>query len=283
MLLVADGGSTKADWICIDAKKNHVPYKTQGFNPFYHDLSKIVEKISFLDSPLRTSVDAIYYYGAGCSDVKRCAVVADAMREVFPSAAFVEITHDLLGAARAVCHDSAGIACILGTGSNSCLFDGREIKDNIENLGYLAGDEGSGSHIGRNLLQAYFYRELPKEICNDFEAKYPQGKRALLDELYSPKGSPNVFLASFAPFVQKYAQHPYIIELLEVVFDTFIKRHPAKYADSQKLPIHFVGSVAHAFAPILKNVVKKNNMILGQIIKKPIEALAHYHAQKFFG
>ncbi|RME94922.1 MAG: hypothetical protein D6772_13890, partial [Bacteroidetes bacterium] len=158
MIVIADSGSTKADWKFVDSDKVHTLHSI-GFNPVFHDSDFIERELrqALGDLVAGDQPTAVYFYGAGCWDSKRKAPIVDALKSVFPQAA-IQVHHDLLGAARASCGQEAGIACILGTGSNSCLFDGRQIIDQVTNLGYLLGDEGSGTHLGKQLIQHYFYR-----------------------------------------------------------------------------------------------------------------------------
>ncbi len=279
LLVICDGGSSKADWKIFSDGDNILSVTTKGFNPNYDSKDKIAailskELVPSLDPLLEAS---IHYYGAGCWDSVRKNHVAKAMTGIYPKA-HVEIQHDLLAAARATCGTEPGIACILGTGSNSVLYDGHDEVDNVTNLGFLLGDEGSGSQIGKRLVQAYFYREMPVELHPIMEKVCPNGKRDILDKVYD--GSvPAAYLATFAGLFNDHKEHPFVKGIVASCFDEFIKRHVCKYEGHEHLPVHFVGSIAYFFQGILKEVLVENNLQVGNILRKPIFNLLKYHLQ----
>lgn len=280
MLFIADGGSTKADWRVIDHQNNHTDYATIGFNPFFYTSEKVVEELqkSFINEAPVHKAEKVFFYGSGCSDAYRKSILAEAFKEIFPNAEIV-VEHDLLASARATCGDTPGVACIIGTGSNSALYDGKIITDNITNLGYLLGDEGSGTHLGKKLIRAYFYRELPKDLKDAFDDTYKLGKRDLLNKMYHGERS-NVYLASFSRFLFDHREHPYAQQIVKRSFAEFIDRHVLKYEGHQELPIHFVGSIAYYFSFILEELLEERKLHLGNIIKKPIDSLVVYHLEK---
>jgi N-acetylglucosamine kinase-like BadF-type ATPase len=276
MWIIVDSGSTKADWQVVHEDLSQETIHTIGFNPFYFNEEGIATELkkSLVSKINADKVKAVYFYGAGCSDAFRCAIVSGGLYRVFPNAK-IEVEHDLLGAARAVCGREPGIACILGTGSNSCLYDGEQVIDNITSLGFFLGDEGSGAHLGKLLLQAYFYRELPDDIQSDFEREYPEGKRAIINKVYA--GSANVYCASFATFLAARKQHAFVQKLIIDAFDEFLRRNVQKYAGYNNLPINFVGSIAFHFKDLLEIALAEKNLKLGNVIKKPIEPLVDFH------
>lgn len=276
MVVIVDSGSTKADWKVVNGQEVH-SISTMGFNPVFHNSELIQSEVfkAFSKNTFPGETTHVYYYGAGCWDTRLKKVVEEALSQVFNHAA-INVEHDLLGAARATCGNQAGIACILGTGSNSCLYDGRDVVDNVTNLGYLLGDEGSGTHIGKRLIRAYFYRELPKELKNAMDEHFPGGRQTILDNVYG-KGTPNVYLASFTRFLHQYRHHPYFQTLLYLSFSEFIDRHVRKYHGHLGLPIHFIGSVAYYFQETLQAILEERNMTLGQVIQKPIDNLVGFH------
>ena len=279
MVLIVDSGSTKADWKIIAKNGEITSQSTRGFNPFFQN-SKMIEAIlmeDFDENFDKSKARKIYYYGAGCSDDIRNAIVEVALQKVFPNAS-IEVDHDLLASARAVCGHEAGVACILGTGSNSCLYDGKKIIDKVSNMGFLVGDEGSGSHIGKELLRGYFYREMPKEIITAFEDFCPDGKLGIISKIYASP-TPNVYLASFAKFLSKNKTHPYIQQIVHKSFDVFVTRHIQKYDNCLNLKINFIGSVAYYFREILDVVLASHNLQLGTVIKKPIDNLVKFHTE----
>ena len=277
MIFIADCGSTKADWKIITPTGEILDQSTRGFNPFILD-SAAIEKIllqDFEDTLNKSEAKEVYFYGAGCSDEYRNNIVLTALQKAFPNAK-IKVHHDLLASARALCGIQAGIACILGTGSNSCLYDGVEVIDNVTNMGSLMGDEGSGYHLGKELLRGYFYRELPKDLEEDFEVFCPIGKRGILNNTYDSP-TPNVYLASFTKFLSQNKSHPYIQNIVFNCFDEFVIRHVQKYEGNIKLKINFVGSIAFHFQDILKSVLASHSLHLGKIIQKPINSLVDFH------
>jgi len=277
MILISDCGSTKADWRMITSSDEVKQQSTRGFNPFIQD-TEAIEKILLLDfddSFKKSEISKIYFYGAGCSDEYRNNMVATALKNVFPKTE-IKVNHDLLASARALCGTSPGIACILGTGSNSCLYDGIEVIDNVTNMGSLMGDEGSGYHLGKELLRGYFYREMPKDILEAFEIFCPIGKRGILNKTYD-NPTPNVYLASFTKFLSQNKSHPYVQNIVFQCFDEFITKHVQKYEGNIKLNINFVGSIAFHFQEILESVLASHNLKMGKIIQKPINSLVDFH------
>jgi glucosamine kinase len=283
MKVVVDGGSTKADWKMINAE-GITSLTTKGFNPVFHSEEQIFEALSeaFADKDLHTAkAEQIFYYGAGCWDDRRKGTVHRALQRIFKNAD-IEVEHDLLGAARATCGREPGIACIVGTGSNSCLYDGTEVIDNITNLGYLLGDEGSGTHLAKRLLRAYFYRELPKVLSDKLDATLPEGKQSILDKVYS-LDPPNAYLASFTKFMGDHQNHPFILRILFDSFEQFIDRHVRKYHNHMVLPVHFIGSVAYYFRTTFEVILEEREMRPGVFIQKPIDNLVKFHTEQTDG
>jgi glucosamine kinase len=276
MILVVDSGSTKSDWRVI-GDCGSTAIATKGLNPIFVSADIIKEEVmrEVVPQVATEEVTKIYFYGSGCWDDHLQGIISNALAAVFTNAA-IEVKHDLLGAARATCGHHPGISCIIGTGSNSCLYDGKEVVDNITNLGYLLGDEGSGTHLGKKLIAAYFYRELPEELSPLLDDYFPGGKQSILDKIYGPE-TPNVFLAAFTRFIHQHRKHPYLQHLVYESFSEFIDRHVRKYSGHLGLPIHFIGSIAYYFQDNLKLVLQERNMNVGTFIKKPIGALADYH------
>ena len=276
MVIIADCGSTKSDWLLIHGGRNQQLENTVGFSPFFHTTAEIK---SILDAQLvpklkPETVREIHFYGTGIHDEHRAEIVAAALRAVFPNAT-VEVEHDLLAAARATCGHNAGIACILGTGSNSCYYDGEKILDNVPSLGWLLGDEGSGTHLGKALLRAKFYRELPADLNNAFDAAFPEGTDAIKDRVYEKNA--NSYLASFTRFLGDNIQHPFVQNLVAACLGEFLDRHVCKYGGYQHVPVHFVGSIAHHFQDVLLKCMEERRLIAGAIVRKPIYPLADYH------
>lgn len=279
MILIADSGSTKTDWRVIDAEREYEQVNTTGINPQYLDTEKIygIFETELLPQLKEKNISAIYYYGAGCSSPERNRRVEDALSRAFPNVPnFVD--HDLLAAARALCGHKPGIACILGTGSNSCLYDGKNIIDNVTSLGFLMGDEGSGAYLGKLLIKAYMYRELPEELATSLKNRYNLTKDGILDAVYG-SDIPSQYLATFAKFMYEKRKNPVIKEMIYENFEEFFERHVSKYEGFGELPVNFVGSIAFHFSDTLKLVAKKYGTHIGVIISSPSEGLISYHQE----
>jgi hypothetical protein len=276
MVVIADCGSTKCDWLLSHGGRDQRLENTVGFSPFFHSTAEIRDIIEdqLLPKLVADEVTAIFFYGTGVHDRHRAKIVENALKAVFPQAA-IEVEHDLLGAARAVCGHSAGIACILGTGSNSCYYDGHKILDNVPSLGWLLGDEGSGTHLGKALLRAWFYRELPADLEAAFRTAYPEGAHTIKDRVYEKGG--NAYLATFTRFLGENNSHPFVQKLVMGCLGEFLDRHVSKYQGYQHVPVHFVGSIAHHFQDQLGKCTDERKMQLGQIVRKPIYPLAEFH------
>lgn len=279
MLIIADGGATKADWVI--RTDNEVPSSitTTGFNPNYVSGQRIAEILQqeLADKLPFEVTGKIFYYGTGCWDPGRKQIVIDAMEKVFPKAK-IEAHHDLLAAARATCGDQPGIACILGTGSNSVLYDGVREVDNVTNLGFLLGDEGSGAQIGKMLVQAFFYREMPAELQPIIEQVCPNGRKDILDKVYGG-GVPAAYLASFTKLFTGHLHHPFVRKIVKQSFTEFLTRHVCKYRGHETLPVNFVGSVAFHFQDILREALHDLGLHAGVFVKKPIANLVEFHLQ----
>ncbi len=280
MIVVADSGSTKADWVIISEEKQRLMH-TMGFNPIYHDEETIysnvkeafrVEKVAFEE------IEKIFYYGTAVWDDEKRKRISTALEKVAPNAS-VQVKHDLLGAARAACGREPGIVCIMGTGSNTCSYDGTVITDNVTNLGYFVGDEGSGAHLGKELLRSYFYRELPPELHWALEKKVPGGKEEFLGYIYSSDEKPNVYLAGLTKFMSDHIDHFFIQKIIYKSFSEFIDRQVRKYRGHMSVPIHFIGSIAFYFQEQLRLVLEERNMKTGKFVKKPIDELVQFHLE----
>ncbi|MBF8965354.1 hypothetical protein I0P70_19050 [Pontibacter sp. FD36] len=279
MILIADSGSTKTDWRVIDADNEYEQVNTTGINPQYLDTDKIysIFETELLPQLKEKNISAIYYYGAGCSSPERNKRVEDALSRAFPNVPNY-VDHDLLAAARALCGHKPGIACILGTGSNSCLYDGKNIIDNVTSLGFLMGDEGSGAYLGKLLIKAYMYRELPEELATSLKNRYNLTKDGILDAVYG-SDIPSQYLATFAKFMYEKRKSPVIKEMIYENFEEFFERHVSKYEGFGELPVNFVGSIAFHFSDTLKLVAKKYGCHIGVIISSPSEGLIKYHQE----
>ncbi len=279
MLIISDGGATKADWVIVKDNGEQLSITTTGFNPNYvsgEEISDIIQQELVARLPFDIEGD-IFYYGTGCWDRGRNAIVRAAIAAMTP-AANVTVHHDLLGAARATCGHEPGICCILGTGSNSVLYDGEHEVDNVTNLGFLLGDEGSGAALGKAFVQAFFYREMPEDLQPIMEAACPNGRKDILDKVYSG-GIPAAYLASFTQLFAEHQAHPFVRGLVKKSFHEFLTRHVCKYKNHETLPVSFVGLVGFHFQDILKEALLELGLHPGVFIKKPIGNLVKYHLE----
>jgi glucosamine kinase len=277
MILIADAGATKIQWVVIYDGKATQPMETAGFNPYFMApkvLEDAVEKdlVPFI-SP--NHIKQVFYYGAGCSTMQKCGIVDDVLREIFEHAD-IEIHHDLLGAARALFGKDNGIACILGTGSNSCLYDGKDILENVTSLGYLFGDEGSGAYLGKLFLTEYLRKRMPQPIRDQFDKRYGFSLENILDSVYS-KPHPNQFLSSFSLFIGEHKEDEFIRGLIRRNFLDFFTEQVTQYTDYKNQPLGVIGSVGFYFRDIFDQVASENHLRVVKMIQSPIEGLAEYH------
>jgi N-acetylglucosamine kinase-like BadF-type ATPase len=277
MILIADSGATKSDWILMNEEGEEMRFQLVGLNPFYVDTIEIInilskELIPFIENG---EVQQIYFYGAGCSSVFKCMTVEEALNKLFENADIV-VESDLLGAARALFNEREGIACILGTGSNSCHYDGNKIIENITSLGYFFGDEGSGAHLGKVFLKDYLLGNLPPEIERAFKDNYNYNRDNILDAIYNLP-FPNRFLASFCEFYADHLSNQYIFDMVSNSFREFFENQIKQYKGYKKLPVSFVGSVAFFFEPLLRQIAAEFELKIDQVLRSPINALSEYH------
>lgn len=282
MKLIADSGSTKTDWRLISTDEVIASFETEGLNPYFKSTKDILEVLETSVLPNITDtavVSTIYFYGAGCSSVEKNKILEKAFRSLFRSSSII-IEHDLLGAAIALCGEKKGIAVILGTGSNSCLFDGSHIIREQNSLGYILGDEGAGSNIGKQLITDFLYQNMPVHISVQLQEKFNLSKDLILDKIY--KGPlPNRYLASFLKWIGEYIDDDeYLQNLVLNSFDNFFKQHIINYPDYKGYSVNVVGSVGYFFKEYLHIIAFKYQVKLGNIIKTPIEGLIDYHFTK---
>lgn len=276
MIVIVDMGATKTDWSFADGSTVIKTIQTKGFNPYFYSTGEIIEilRTNFIKEDF-TEVKKVYLYGAGCSTQEKKSIVENALKFYFPLAK-IDINHDLLASARAICGKNPGIACILGTGSNSCLYDGTDVIANNPSLGFILGDEGSGGDLGRELIKSYYYGELSKQVENKFESQFHTDRDSLLANVYSTS-EPNTYCAAFAPFLVQNINEDCVKKLVVGSFNQFFERHVSTYDNYKRLPINFVGSVAHHFKNILEEVAKSHGCRIGLIVKAPVGKLIEYH------
>lgn len=276
MILIADSGSTKTDWVLCDPENIVVRIKTQGLNPTIQSTEEIlaVLKDELAGKIESEAPDSIYFYGAGCAYENANKRMQAALETVFKTKD-IYIHSDLLAAARALCGHEEGIACILGTGSNSCLFDGKNIIENTPSLGFILGDEGSGAHLGRQLVSDCIKKQLSKDIRDKFFTRYQIEKAAVLERVYHTP-LPNRWLASFTPFLHENRKEAEIQALLKHCFTQFFQRNTMVYRKSW-LPIHIIGGVGINFAQEIKETAESLGLSIGNIVESPMEGLIRFH------
>jgi N-acetylglucosamine kinase-like BadF-type ATPase len=275
MRLIADSGSTKVDWRAIHSDGSVQEIATAGINPFFQTEEQIVYELQQNLLPdISASVNEIHFYGAGVSSPEKVLVLQNCFRKVFPKARSNAYT-DLLAAARALCGKKPGIAAILGTGANSCFYDGNEIVDNVPACGFILGDEGSGAVLGKKFISDYLKRQLPSDLNTLFDQKYNLNYNSIIERVYR-QPFPNRYLATFSVFLHQNKTNPYVSKLLKTSFEEFFTRNVMQY-DYKKYPVNLVGSVAFHYEDIIKDVAKGLGVKIGNILQSPIDGLAEYH------
>ncbi len=275
MILIADSGGSKTDWRVIDKNGIVDQARTSGLNPFYKSREAIAQEIESLQSNISNEIDHIYFYGAGCSTEHNCNVITNTLSPLFPKAT-ISVDHDLIGAARALCNREPGIACILGTGANSCLYDGNSITNNIPSLGYILGDEGGGSHLGKTLLADFVRDEIPAHLKDALINQFNISREMIVENVYL---KPNAiqFLAGFAKFIYNNIEEPYFHDMIYHGFEIFFEKNIIKYPDYKVYKVHFCGAVAFYFNSLLRKVAADKGITVGNIIESPIAGLSVYH------
>lgn len=277
MILIADCGSTKIDWCLIENSKVINQVFTCGMNAVMLTEEEMASRIANELMPELGDHDihAVYFYGAGCISPEVCGNVASAIRKSIP-APVIEVHTDLLAAARALCGHEAGIACIMGTGSNSCYYDGAEIRDNVSPLGYILGDEGSGAVLGKILVGDILKNQLPKDICEKFLRQYELDRLTIIRRVYKEPQA-NRFLASVTPFLIQNIENPAIHALVLNSFKSFFVRNVCQYGGYKDLKVNFIGSIAYYYRDVLAEAAATCGCTVGTIIKSPMEGLIRFH------
>jgi len=276
MILIADSGSTKTSWRTIDPQGKIDQARTKGINPYFQSTGEIQAELQKTLIPqVNTKIREIHFYGAGCNNKEKNLVVEKALTGVFGDV-MVSVNSDLLAVARALCGRESGIACILGTGSNSCYYDGEKIVHQIPPWGTWLGDEGSGSVMGRQLVIHFLNQELPDHLMRSFEKRYPELKTTIMDRVYR-QPYPNRYLGQFSKFLFNHRKDPFIYEIVYSNFLKFLKRKVLKYPTAQESLMHFSGSIAFYFNTILRVAAKDLGLHIKNITENPIAGLTLYH------
>ena len=280
MILIADCGSTKTDWCLLDCGEIKKRIFTGGMNAVMLTGEEISGRIASELMPQLGDepIDSVFFYGAGCLAEEVCDNVRRAIAHNIPSARLIEVDTDLLAAARALCVRSAGIACIMGTGSNSCFYDGDKIVDNVSPLGFILGDEGSGAVLGKILVGDVLKNQLPADLCRKFLDKYELDRLTIIRRVYREPQA-NRFLASVTPFLLENITHPAIHELVVNSFKAFFRRNVLQYERARQLTVNFVGSIAWYYRDLLGEAASDMGCTVGKIIKSPMDGLIANHSQ----
>jgi N-acetylglucosamine kinase-like BadF-type ATPase len=274
--LIVDSGATKTKW-CLESDSVSESYYTEGLNPYYHttpSISAVInrELIPKLDG---FHIDEIHFYGAGCDSAVNSETVYKSLHAIFTDAK-VSVEHDLLGSARACFFDEPGIACILGTGSNSCLYDGKVVIEHIPSLAFILGDEGSAGYFGKKLINSYFRFELPEELKKDLEKSQNMDLDHIMTNLYDG-AQKSRFVASYAKFLGDHKDHPFVESMLRGGFQSFISRIIKNYTDADSHNVSFVGSVAFAYQDIITEMLEQEGLKSGSFHRNPLDRLITYH------
>ncbi|MCL3782047.1 ATPase [Prolixibacteraceae bacterium JC049] len=275
MILIAESGSTKTDWVLLDNGKLVDQQQSAGINPFFQSVEAISDTISFLKE--FKHIESIFFYGAGCANEEKNQIIQQAFATIFPHTN-CSVASDLLAAARALCGNQQGIACIMGTGSNSCFYDGENITQNVSPLGFILGDEGSGAVLGKKIMADILKNQASKEIIEAFWKAYDFQPHDIINKVYR-EPFPNRFLAKFTRFLKEHIENPYIETLIVNSFCEFIERNIKQYPNFQNETIHFTGSIAFHFLDQLKQVAAQFNLKIGNVLQSPLQGLIDYHSK----
>jgi N-acetylglucosamine kinase-like BadF-type ATPase len=276
MILIADSGGSKIDWRLLTKDGRIAQAYCPGFNPYYQPITDLKNNIEqALLKQVTEPVTKIFFYGTGVSSEKNVEVIKAAFLEYFAGAE-IEVGWDLLAAARALCGNEPGIACILGTGSNSCLYDGEKIIGNVANLGWILADEGSGTYIGKKFIFDYFRLNIPESLARQFHERFPWTREEVLEKVYQHE-KPGAFLASFMKFIFQHLKEPYCYNLVYRGFSDFYENNIMKYENYKDLKVHFTGSVAFYFSDVLRQVANDKGITVKNILEGPIAGLTLFH------
>ena len=278
MILIADGGSTKCDWILLDSEGEQVlKTRTKGLNPAVFKTEVLQQRLDENEDLQRVKdkVEKVHFYGAGCGTKKPTALLKALLESFFMNTIEVEVKEDMVAAVYAVT-DKPGIVCILGTGSNSCYYDGNTVRTAIDSLGYILMDEASGNYFGKRLIRDYYYKKMPKELADVFEKEYDLSSDTIKENLYK-RENPNTYLANFAEFIFKNERNGYFYQLIAEGMQNFIEHRVLCFKEAQTRPIHFVGSIAYFSQDIVKDALQPYRLEVGNIVQRPIDGIIDYY------
>lgn len=278
MLLIADSGSTKTEWRVVDDGGTTVnSVITQGLNPYFITQQQIATVVEEKVLPIAQGVSKVFFYGSGCGLQVKSKQVSETLDSIFPLRYPSEVAGDILGAARSLLQDKTGIACILGTGANSCFYDGREVMNIMPSLGYLFSDWGSGTVMGKDFMALLLQEKLPVAVMEDFYDSYRMGRAQILDGVYN-RPLPNRFLASFTPFLLKYSSLPDLQNIIHDNFSKFFMYYVMRFGNNNnKITVNFTGSIAYNFKSFLVDIADEFGIVIEKIVQRPMDGLVNYH------
>lgn len=281
MILIADGGSTKTDWRIVDNELEIKQIQTKGINPYIRSSDEINKEITYILLPQVKdyNISEIYFFGAGCNTAEKQSIIKNILLREIDNIQEITVESDLLGAAIGLCGDKKGIACILGTGSNSCLYDGKEIVEHVSPLGYILGDEGSGAVLGRIFVNACLKNQLSEDIKKSFLEEYKLTPSLILDKVYRDS-MPNRFLASISPFILKNIQNEKIHDLVYSSFKEFFVKNVMQYSGWNNLAIHMTGSVAYHYKDVVVKVGTELGLYITTITQSPMQGVIEFFSKK---
>lgn len=276
MILVADSGSSKTDWIVNTEDEQVIQFSTKGINPFFIN-EKEIARIFSQDAAIKKYAEQateVYFFGEGCTTPDKREQVSNGLSTVFRNA-FVNVENDAIGSAYATCGDDSGFTCVLGTGSNIAFYNGSEVEYGRHGLGFIIGDEGSGAWFGKRLIVAYLHEKMPKDLRVRFTETFNVDRETVIYNVYQ-RPLPNIWLSNFAPFLSANRGNDYIENIIYEGLDLFVTSHVMLYPDFKNFPCHFVGSIAWNFRDVLEKICKKHHIKVGKIMAHPIVELSRY-------
>lgn len=276
MILVADSGSSKTDWILAGENGELTEFSTKGINPYFtsdKEISRLVAREQVVKTHAE-EISEVYFFGEGCSNPDKREMVSNGLSVIFKNA-FINVENDAIGSAYATCGNDKGFTCILGSGSNIAFFDGKEVHPGVHSLGFILGNEASGAWFGKKLVTSFLYETMPRDLRTAFKKDYTIDKEIVIRHVYQ-RPLPNIYLSSFTAFMSRHRGHPFIETMLNEGIEIFFDTHLKPYPDHTKYPSHFVGSTAWYFRDVIEAVCKKHNVQVGKVLAHPIGELLKY-------
>ncbi|MEM9858648.1 MAG: N-acetylglucosamine kinase [Bacteroidota bacterium] len=280
MILIADNGGTSCSWRLINPEGEVSQFKTFGFNPYHQDKQDLEQQITPILAELRSDVEYLYYYSTGCGAESNRVLIRNVLGKSFKKAS-IEVEDDMLAVARALCGTEPGIACILGTGANSCYYNGHLIAEQVTSLGYVLGDEGGGAYLGKKLLADFLRSDMDEHVAKRFKKRFDISRDEVLDRVYNQE-APGRYMASYTKFLLQNIKESYCYRLVYESFCKFFEKNVLKYTKANNVSVHFSGSVAFYFTNVLRQAASDKGIVLKNVIESPIAGLTLYHNSQHF-